>query len=124
MSDSEQRMVCECMRCRHRWVTRLPGRPNACARCKITGWWRTARSMYVAVNAKPRGRYPEVHNLEVGQSVTLPWNFDPVGSPGGGLPSKRLNGNMKRAIDNIERRYGKTFERRGHGAGLDLTRLT
>jgi hypothetical protein len=31
-------MVCDCLRCGHSWVKRVPGRPVRCPKCKQPYW--------------------------------------------------------------------------------------
>lgn len=93
--------------CGWEWASRLPLPPRYCARCKRPNWDkppRPPRPQSVAPPPKPKRKYP-IDQLEVGQSITLPWHWIVEGH----VRNEKLNASMRRSIRQEEVRYGKKF---------------
>ena len=109
-----------CARCGHEWYQRTPNRPSRCAGCKALYWDRPPRVVKVRIvgNIGAPIKYP-FHNIDVGQSIKIPWPRLADGS----LDAKKIT-SIHSCISSHARRSGKKFQHnQGTGLALTVTRL-
>lgn len=64
-------------------------------------------------------KYPEVRELEIGESTAITRPLHPNGAI-----DERANFNIIRSINHIQKQYGRKFIRGGNPATLYVTRIT
>lgn len=108
-----------CLKCGWSWFNHVAW-PKLCPKCKNPNWWKPKKNQEPKQVGEPKPgnlKYP-IHNLEVGQSVLLPWQSDRTG-----YPDATKNYSMGRAVRQEETRKGKKFVREPKARGLLVTRI-
>ena len=103
-------IICKCLRCGWDWISRRLTRPDRCAHCAASYWWREKRHKKIKPDLGPVGRphkYP-VHLLNIGQHMTVDHTNNTLSA--------------RQAIAAYGKRAGRRFTIAASPAGLKVTR--